>query len=399
MHKGYKAADSDMHIIEPVDLWQRYIDPKFKHVAPVGMTQWRRDMRVMVKARVISRTWPRKGAQGTNLGWKKEQDELYALGEQRGWDPESQLAAMDREGLDLAVVYPSRGLFVLGMDSTDAMGPDGLEPDLAAAIARAYNDWLFDFCSGSKGRIFGAGMIAPHDIESAVSEARRCAEDLKFKAIFLLPGTVNRRAWHDPYYDPLWAACQRQDIAIGFHGGGRNFLTPDFGLEVFDRMMMYHTFTHPLGLMTALVSFTGGGILQRFPKIRVPFLEGNCSWSPWLMHRLDEHFKWVGAAEAQDLRKLPSEYFKANCYLSVEADEEPAKYAIDWSGDDNLVFSTDYPHGDSKYPYSIDSFLKTSIPEKSKRKILWDNCARLYKLNGAANASKTSVAKRAASKK
>ncbi len=383
-YNGFRVADSDMHIIEPVDLWQRYIDPAFKLVAPVGMTQWRRDMRVMVKARVISRTWPRKGAAGTNLGWKKEQDVLYALGEERGWDPESQVAAMDQEGVDAGVMYPSRGLFVLGMDSTVAIGPDGLEPPLATAIAHAYNSWLSDFVRQNPRRLYGAGMVAVHDIEGAVAEARRCGQELGFKAIFLLPGTVNRRAWHDPAYDPLWAECQRLDLAIGFHGGGRNFLTPDFGLEVFDKMMMYHTFTHPLGLMTAMVSFTGGGVLERFPRLRVAFLEGNCSWAPWLMHRLDEHYEWVGGAEAAELTRLPSEYLKSNCYLSVEADEAPAKYFIDRFGDDNLVFSTDYPHGDSKFPRSVRTFMELPIPDASKRKVLWDNCARLYKLDGAA---------------
>ncbi|MCH8191364.1 MAG: amidohydrolase [Chloroflexi bacterium] len=377
---GFRVADSDMHVIEPPDLWQRYIDPAFKMVAPVGMTQWRRDMRVMVKSSVISRVGPRKGARGTILGWKKEQDESYALGEQRNWDPESQAEAMDREGVDISVLFPSRGLFVLGLDSKDVMGIDGLEPELAAAIARAYNSWLSDFCGHDPSRFYGAGMVAPHDVESAVAEARRCVTELGFKAVFLVPGCVNRRPWHDPYYDPLWAECQRLDVTVAFHGGGRNFLKPDFALEVFEPLMMYHTFTHPLGLMTALVSFTGGGVLDRFPKLRVAFLEGNCSWAPWLMHRLDEHYEWTGGVEVAELSKKPSEYLKTNCYFSVEADEEPAKYFIDRFGDDNLVFSTDYPHGDSKFPYSLKGFAALPISESSKRKILWDNCVRLYKL-------------------
>ena len=86
------------------------------------------------------------------------------------------------------------------------------------------------------------------------------------------------------------------------------------------------------------------------------------------------------ASSASNLDKAPSEYFRSNCYLSVEADETTAKYYIDWFGDDNLVFSTDYPHGDSKYPLAVANFLKMPISEDSKRKILWDNWARLYDL-------------------
>ena len=336
--RGFHAIDSDMHVIEPPDLWERYIAPEFKHLAPLGMQQWRRDIRVQVKTRIISRAWPRRGPSapanvGSNLGWKKEQDELYAEGEDRGWDPTSQVSAMDKEGLDKAVLFPSRGLFVLGLDTRAAMGDEGLEPPYAAAIAHAYNSWLHDFCKEKPDRLYGAGMVAPHDVESAVTEARRCVKDLGFKAIFLLPGTVNRRPWHDPVYEPLWAECEALDVAVGFHGGGRNYLTPDFALN-FESLTMYHTFTHPVGLMTAVVSFAGGGILHRHPDLRVAFLEGNCSWAPWLLHRLDGHHEWVGGAEFPELTMKPSEYFARGCYLSVEADEEPARYFIDRFGDD-----------------------------------------------------------------
>ena len=72
---------------------------------------------------------------------------------------------MDAEGLDLAVLYPSRGLFVLGLDSVEQIGTDGLEPEYATAIARAYNDWMKDFCDVAPDRMFGAGMVAPHDVD------------------------------------------------------------------------------------------------------------------------------------------------------------------------------------------------------------------------------------------
>ncbi|MCH7554090.1 MAG: amidohydrolase family protein, partial [Chloroflexi bacterium] len=102
----------------------------------------------------------------------------------------------------------------------------------------------------------------------------------------------------------------------------------------------------------------------------------------WLLHRLDEHYEWVGRAEFPELTKLPSEYFTGNCYLSVEADESPATYFIDRFGDDQLLFSTDYPHGDSKFPHAVDTFLAMPFSDATKKKILWDNCAKLYKLAG-----------------
>jgi uncharacterized protein len=378
---AFRVIDSDMHVLEPPDLWQRYIDPAWRHAAPVGLTELRRDMRVKVKSHVMLRLGPlRPITAGATAAWSTEQDRVFADAEARGWDAGSQVAAMDAEGLDLAVLFPSRGLFVLGLDTPQVMGVDGLEPDLAAAIARAYNDWLHDFCRIAPGRMLAAGMVAPHDVVAAAAEARRCVRELGFKAVFLAPGCVGRRPWHDRYYDPLWAECERLGIPITFHGGGQTWLRPDFSLEVLDKLMMWHTFGQPLGIMMVAVSLTAGGVLERFPKLRVGLLEGNCSWAPWLFHRLDEHWEWVGRHEVPELTQKPSAYFRRNCFLAVEADEEPVTHYVEAFGDDNLVFSTDYPHADSKFPRSVEAFLRLPLSEASKRKILWDNCARLYAL-------------------
>ncbi len=377
-----RIADSDMHIFEPPDLWQRYIDPAYRHAAPVGLTDLKRDMRVRVKSHVLLRLGAVRPLSAASANaWRAANEDSYAAAEQRGWDAPSQLAAMDREGLDVAVLFPSRGLFVLGLDTPQMVGADGLEPPFAAAIARAYNDWLYDFSRAAPQRLLGAGMVAPHDPEAAVGEARRCVEELGFKAIFLHPGCVNRRPWHHPAYDPLWAECQRLDVPIAFHGGGQTHLKPDYSLEVLDKLMMWHTFNQPLGIMTVLVSITAGGVLERFPKLRVALLEGNCSWAPWLLHRLDEHYEWVGQMEAPELTMKPSEYFRRNCYLSVEADEATVAQYVDWFGDDNLVFSTDYPHADSQYPNAVDGFLQLPLSAATQRKVLWDNWCRLYKID------------------
>jgi predicted TIM-barrel fold metal-dependent hydrolase len=81
--------------------------------------------------------------------------------------------------------------------------------------------------------------------------------------------------------------------------------------------------------------------------------------------------------------RSPSELFRRQCYVSAEPEEELCKYVVAELGDDNLVLSTDWPHDDSRFPHSIDSFLAPPyLSSETKRKILWDNCARLYKLGG-----------------
>jgi uncharacterized protein len=382
---GWLVADSDMHVMEPADLWQRYIDPLWAHAAPVGLNEIERDMRVRVKNAVLlrlGRTSPREKGRP----WRADQDSAFAHAEERGWDAKSQVTAMDMEGIDSTVLFPSRGLFVLSLQSCEHIGPDGMDPGLSSAIARAYNDWMFDFVSDTErsNRVFGSAMIAPHDVGAAVDELARNVER-GFKAGFLVPGLVDNKPWHHPIYDPIWREAERLGVPICFHGGGTTYLKPDFAFsEHFDKLMLWHPFNQPLGIMFVVTSFTSGGILERFPRLRVGLLEGNCAWAPFMMYRLDEHWEWTGKYEAPDLQMAPSKYFLRNCFVSCEADEEVAKHYFEDFGDDNVVFSTDYPHADSKVPHATESFLELPFEESTKRKILWENYCKLYGITDTA---------------
>ena len=114
--------------------------------------------------------------------------------------------------------------------------------------------------------------------------------------------------------------------------------------------------------------------------MRVAFLEGNGSWLPFWLWRLDEHWENPGRYENPALKLRPSEYFQRQGFVSLECDETPGPQAIDACGDEGFVFSTDYPHYDTKYPEATARFLKLPIKEASKRRILWDNCTRLYRI-------------------
>ena len=143
---GFRVMDSDMHIVEPADLWERYIDPAFRDRAPQGTNRHPRDLGVRVGENVFP--LPNRSYANAIEPLMTSQQDVYVDSERRGWDSASQLTAMDNEGIDVAVLFPSRGLFTLG-DSD-------LEPGLATAISRAYNDWLADFCSGGPGAVCSA---------------------------------------------------------------------------------------------------------------------------------------------------------------------------------------------------------------------------------------------------
>ncbi|NRA34063.1 MAG: amidohydrolase family protein [Polyangiaceae bacterium] len=132
-------------------------------------------------------------------------------------------------------------------------------------------------------------------------------------------GLGERRPWHHPDYDPLWAGLAKLGVTVCFHDAGRTHLTPDYSLVILDKIMLWHTFNQPIGIMSVLATMIAGGVIDRFPKLRFGLLEGNCSWAPWLTHRLDEHWEWIGRLEAPDLTQAPSEYFKSNCFLSLES--------------------------------------------------------------------------------
>ena len=372
---GFKVLDSDMHILEPPDLWQRFIDSKFKDYAPSGTTDHVRDLRLVGPD---GRAWgrpvdpPPETIPPPGHIFERNQ-KLFKPHMEQGWSPQVQLDAMDEEGIDLAVLYPSRGLNVLSIPAMD--------PEFAAALARAYNNWLYEFCQVDIRKLIGAGMVSVFDIESAISEAERCVQQLGFRALFLRANVVNGHNWQEPYYEPLWSVLEELNVPLGFHESNTS-AAPQVGEQFGYNFMLRHTFSHPFEQMLAVGSFCGGGVLERHPRLRVAFLEGNCGWLPFLLWRLDEHWEMFGDQWAPELKNPPSHYFKRQCYASVEADEEPVKYAIDFLGNDRLVFSTDFPHVDTKYPMAVERFLQLPIGEEDKKKILWDNCTAYYGIAG-----------------
>src|SRR5262249_55833121 len=117
---GMLVADSDMHVMEPGNLWQRYMDPSWGHLAPIGLDDTERDMRVRVKS-VIQ---PQRGwSRAVGNPYNPTQEAAIRVAEERRWDAKSQVMAMDTEYLDSTVLFPSRGLFVISLPSSHHIGP------------------------------------------------------------------------------------------------------------------------------------------------------------------------------------------------------------------------------------------------------------------------------------
>ena len=378
---GFKVMDSDIHVDEPHDLWDRYLEPRFKDRAPrfaaidgSHTNGWQFEGKVFPaffdrpERRRFGRI-RREKALARHLETGRYKDPAEDL---PGDDPHAMLKAMDREGVDLAIVFRTRGAHLIALD--------GLEPDLSAAICRAFNNWLSEFCATDRARLKPTAILPLHDPKLAVEEARRSVRELGAAAVVVSNHPVNGRAWYDPAYEPLWAEAEQLGVPVAFHGIQMAY-QEHLGRRFMDNFVMAHAVAHPLEQMMALGSLLTGGVFERYPHLKAAFLEGSCSWVPWWLWTLDERVEKFGDDERFHLTMRPSEYFQRNCWVSVDPDEDVVRHALPSMGDDNIVISTDWPHDDSAYPRAVETFLGLEgVTDTTKRKILWDNCARLYGL-------------------
>ena len=369
MKSGFKIMDSDMHLREPANLWDQYMEPQWRDRAPkILSTTARSSAMVLLDGSILQGYDPKY--RGGIFDATRIDGEI-ADARARGFDNISQLAAMDREGLDVAALYPSIGLGVMMRNEVDG--------NLAAAMARAYNNWLYDFCQADTKRLKGVGMISLHDVSEAVKEAERVVEKLGFVGVFARPEPLRNLPWHSRYYDSLWSCLEQLGIPIGFHSAAALGEIPQIGDRFGDNLLLRHVTSHPMENMLAMVDIVGGGVLDRHPKLKVAFLECYCGWVSFLLHRLDNAMEKGRFPTAGKLK--PSEYFQRQCWISTEHEKE-LPMIIKLVGDDKIVFSTDYPHGDSDFPHAVEEFLEMDgVSKESQKKILWDNCARLYGMN------------------
>jgi len=195
---------------------------------------------------------------------------------------------------------------------------------------------------------------------------------------------VNGRTIDHPDFDPLYAELERLGVPLATHEGAGVHLA-QFGRGRYDTLMKLHLMCHAVENMGACMDLIVGGVLERHPRLRCVFLESGAGWAAWWLERMDEHWEgYFGPRDAPYLRMKPSEYFKRQCFVSTEVDERGTKYVVDAFGDDLIVLGSDYPHGDGKFPHAIREFVGVgALSERTKRKILWDNPARLYGLERA----------------
>jgi predicted TIM-barrel fold metal-dependent hydrolase len=333
------VIDADGHICEPESVWTEYTQPKYRdRVLQVRTAAGRSQLAIGghvrsagIGAGPAQACIPGGLAPGRELTWA---DILPG-----SHDPTARLAVLDEEGIDQALLFPSIHL----------LWGDIREPDVAAETCRAYNNWIADFCKHDPERLFGMGIVPLQDVDLAVAETKRLA-DLGLRGLVLRPERFGGLALYDERCDALWAEAQASDIAVGIHGSFGSRM-PGFARGRYDdNLFMEHMVAHPFGQMAAMMDLIAGGVLDRFRRLRVGFFESGLGWIPYWLDRLDEHFEVMGHHTPRLVRR-PSEIFREQCFVSMEADElSGLRWMLEKDLGRCILWGSDYPHFDCTYP-------------------------------------------------
>jgi uncharacterized protein len=340
MRNGMKIIDGDGHIHEDVDGGKKlksFMDPAFRS-RPLSV--------------------------GGGSGGFADRRQGGKLGKRHG-SAETQIEDMDTECIDIAVLYPTALLGAWGMK----------DRDYDVVLHRAYNDWLADFCSYNPSRLKGAATMPMLNPEAAARELERSVTELGHVAA-MCHTYVHNRQIDDPAYDELWAAAQQYDVPIAFHASGSEIGR----FNRFDTFLAEHTIGHTFEQMAATINLVYSGVPERFPRLRIGFLEGMVGWVPMLGERMDAEYE-RRAFEAPTLTKKPSEYLKSGqLFFGAESEERTIPATIKYLGSDQtLLYSSDYPHWDGDFPNTTREMMeRDDLSDDNKRNILGENARRFY---------------------
>jgi predicted TIM-barrel fold metal-dependent hydrolase len=358
---NYNIIDSDAHMSEPAELWQR-VDAKFRDKVP----------------QVI------KNDKGLFLQFEQVKVRLAAPEEMQGaaqhflrpggWDPAERLKDMEIDGVSAAVLYTTHGFFIFGT----------MDADLQRECFRVYNDWLSDQVNHCRGRLRGYSLISLFDVDWAVRELERA------KKLGLSGGLVwssppdDMPGYAAPMYDKFWAAAADLGMIIALHTNTRPAAGKAYSkaeemggyAPYYTAMVMEQSY-----IQDTLLQLTFGGLFEKYPSLRIVSAEADISWMPALMGRADKYYEGRGRrGHNLPMKRLPSEYMRDNIWHSFIKDPVGLGTYNDAGLVDRVMWSTDYPHPASFFPDSLQVFRDdlSGLPADDKKKIVHDNAAKLY---------------------
>src|SRR5499433_1942487 len=345
---GFQIFDADTHVGPTMDVLERYLTaPERAALEPLG------DLRRVNKrtGQISYHTGERKYERRLGEPEARAADPRAYMGAYSGahkgrdpdprvdHDPAARIADMDCEGVDVNLLLPSGwfGTWTTVEDTRQEL-----------ALYRAYHRWMADYCAAYPDRLSGVILVSGRDVRGSLAEVARCAAE-------------------------PWAVVLHTFTVMPPYAPG--------GLDTWDNLWLQRSAAHPWCGMRNMAALIGAGVLERYPELRLGVLEAGHGWLPFWAKRLDEHAGSVARA-LPPLPRKPSDYIVSGRFFqTIEMSEgaELTKAVIQLLGEDILMYASDYPHGESWFPKSVDTVMAWDLPERQKKKLFWDNAARFYR--------------------
>ncbi len=352
-----RLISADSHVAITQDRVKAFLDPKWHDDYDAAVAEFGRRMAgtaslKMNQALMELKPHPSAGRPG------------YA-------EPAARLADMDEDGVDAEVLYCEvsafRYLYLVENGWREA--------------TRAFNDAMWAFGSEDPKRLVVNAQIPIHDIEEGVKEVRRVAA-LGFKSLQLpvFPGELGLPDYHDERYAPLFAVIQDHDLPVCFHIGLNTQLED---LMARDPTPMCGIFVPSVALSTAeaLGMIVLTGVLERFPHLKVVFVEPGLGWVAWWLYIVDD-MNTRQQYEYPGLKEIPSFYFRRNVSLTYIEEPDAIQLLRHRIGVENILWSSDYPHPVSSWPRSRELVEQqfVGVPDDERDLIVCGNAARIWNL-------------------
>ena len=360
---SHSVISADSHVVEPADLWLDLLPARLRDRAPHvergdnGLDNfWCEGQALMAPARMSRAGKP-------EAEWGATIEDVYP----GAYDPTSRLGDMETDGVDAEVVYPTIAMRLYQLQDSE----------LRRSCLEAYNTWIGDFCSAYPDRLKGIATLDTDDGDAAIAELGRVKKSGLAGAMIAVAGD-DPRLYSGGEYDRFWGAAEDLEVPISLHlvsGKTPLRLTDSPTDDIF----------RPAEAQRSLANLVFGGVFQRFPRLRVVSSENDVGWAPYFLEIMDRTFREDIRRVAQeypikDGDTLPSEYFRRNVAMTFIWDRSgvEARY---WPGVENLMWSNDYPHGNSTWPNSRKAFeyLFKGVPDDEKAMMVASNAARIYK--------------------
>jgi uncharacterized protein len=389
MRNGYRVIDTDSHVTPSLEVLHRYAGPALRarwdelkpylrtmnsppgrghptdpwHTLKVAPIPYNRIAGEAAKEEKVE-----KGGAGAVEGRVANIAKSFPSERIQHDNPDGRVRDMDVEGVDVNLIIPG----------TWAPASTAIERGLHVGLYGAYHEYMRDFCSGHPTRLRGLILAPGADVDWAVKEIKTRGKEPWASSVWVsLPEGM---PVDDPKLDPIWEVMNDYRLPIMHHSF---FYEPPYFpgyRDIWGNAAIARTAAHPWGAQRMLAYVIAGGILDRFPHIRVGFAETGHGWLPnWLL-RLDSQVNYVKGS-VKPLKHKPSDYARQGRVLcAIEAHEGPemTKAVMDILGKDCLMYASDFPHPECDWPHSVDNILKWSnvIGDAGMKSLLATNADR-----------------------